>query len=191
MTEVTRVPLQPIRSGSLTKLWLGIALAVLLAAGLAWAAAPEYDLLDGGVRIVTLEEGEGDSPTATDIALIDYMGTLPDGTVFDQNQGVPMEVSGVVPGFATALQHMQPGGRYRIVIPADQAYGAQGSGPIPPDTDLTFEVRLLEFRSREEIMQMMRQQQMMQQLQQQGAVPGMPPGMVPGAVPGAVPGMGQ
>ena len=40
MTEITRVPLQPIKKGSLTKLWLGVLLAVLVAAGLAWAAMP-------------------------------------------------------------------------------------------------------------------------------------------------------
>ena len=41
MTEITRVPLQPIKKGSLTKLWLGVAVAVLLGAGLAWAAIPK------------------------------------------------------------------------------------------------------------------------------------------------------
>lgn len=166
MSEVTRVPLQPIQRGSLTKLWLGIAVLVLVAAGIAFAAAPDWEELPGGVTMVTLEEGEGDNPAATDIALVDYKGTLGDGTVFDQNQGVPMQIDAVVPGFSIALQNMQPGGRYRIQIPAEQAYGAEGAGLIPPHSDLTFEVALLEFRSQAEIMQMMQQQQMMQQLQQ-------------------------
>lgn len=175
MTEITRVPLQPIAKGSLTRLWAGIALALLLAAGLAWAAAPRLEGLAGGVTMETLEAGEGASPGATDFALVNYRGTLPDGTVFDEGQGVPMAVDQVVPGFSTALQAMQPGGRYRVHIPAEQAYGAQGGGPIPPDSDLTFDVDLIEFRTREEVLQMQRQmmqQQMMQQMQAPDAAPG-------------------
>jgi len=188
MTEITRVPLQPLPKGSLTKLWLGIAAAVLVAAGVAWAAAPDFDTLANGVTMETIEAGEGDSPGATDFALVNYRGTLPDGTVFDEGQQVPMQVDQVVPGFSTALQAMQPGGRYRVQIPAEQAYGADvpPGGPIPPNTDLTFEVDLIEHRTREEVMQMqqqMMQQQMMQQmLQGQGAAPG-----APGALPGQAP----
>ena len=177
MTEITRVPLQPIGKGSLSRLWLGVLVAVLLAAGLAWLAAPSFKALTGGVTIETLKEGEGGNPGPTDFALVNYRGTLPDGTVFDEGQQTPMPVNQVVPGFSTALQAMQAGGRYRIQIPADQAYGEAGGGPIPPNTDLTFEVDLIEFRSREEVMQMqqqMMQQQMMQQMMQQGqgAAPG-------------------
>jgi len=175
MAEVTRVPLQPIRKGSLTKLWLGIALLVLLAAALAWAAAPNVKRLEGGVALVTLEEGEGANPGPTDYVLVNYVGTLGDGRMFDQGQAAPMQVNRVVPGFSTALQAMQTGGRYRITIPADQAYGEQGAGPIPPNSDLTFEVELLEHHTEAEIMQMMQQQQMMQQMQQQGAPPPQPP----------------
>ncbi len=177
MTEITRVPLQPIARGSLTKLWVGIALALLVAAGIAWAAAPRLDSLAGGVTMETLEPGEGASPGPTDFALVNYRGTLPDGTVFDQGQGVPMAVDQVVPGFSTALQAMQPGGRYRIQIPAEQAYGAQGGGPIPPGSDLTFDVDLIEFRTREEVLQMQRQM-MQQQMMQQQMMP------APGAAPG-------
>ncbi len=177
MTEITRVPLQPIGKGSLTRLWLGVLVAVLLAAGLAWLAAPSFKALANGVTIETLEEGEGGNPGPTDFALVNYRGTLPDGTVFDEGQQTPMPVNQVVPGFSTALQAMQAGGRYRVQIPADQAYGEAGGGPIPPNTDLTFEVDLIEFRTRDEVMQMqqqMMQQQMMQQMMQQGqgAAPG-------------------
>jgi len=177
MTEITRVPLQPIGKGSLTRLWLGVLVAVLLAAGLAWLAAPSFKALANGVTIETLEAGEGGNPGPTDFALVNYRGTLPDGTVFDEGQQTPMPVNQVVPGFSTALQAMQAGGRYRVQIPADQAYGEAGGGPIPPNTDLTFEVDLIEFRTRDEVMQMqqqMMQQQMMQQMMQQGqgAAPG-------------------
>ena len=191
MTEISRVPLQPIGKGSLTRLWLGVAAAVLVAAGVAWAASPDFDLLTGGVTIETIEAGEGGSPAVTDFALVNYRGTLPDGTVFDEGEQVPMAVNQVVPGFSTALQAMQPGGRYRVLIPAEQAYGEAGGGPIPPNTDLTFEVDLIEYRTREEVMQMqqqMMQQQMMQQmLQGQGSAPGGASGAIPGMAPGQPP----
>ena len=172
MTEITRVPLQPIKKGSLTKLWLAIAVLVLLAGAIAWAAAPGSRTLAGGTTIQTLTEGSGPTPAAEDYVLVNYRGTLPDGTVFDEGQNAPMPVNGVVPGFSNALQAMQPGGKYRIQIPADQGYGAEGGGPIPPNTDLTFEVELVEFRTAAEIQamqQQMMQQQMMQQQLQQGA----------------------
>jgi FKBP-type peptidyl-prolyl cis-trans isomerase FkpA len=184
MTEITRVPLQPVGKGSLTRLWLGVAVVVLLAALAAWLAAPKVQTLAGGVTVETIEAGEGNSPGATDFALVNYRGTLPDGTVFDEGQQTPMPVNQVVPGFSTALQAMQSGGRYRVQIPADQGYGSDvpPGAPIPPDTDLTFEVDLLEFRTQQEVMQMqqqMMQQQMMQQMMQQqgqGAAPGGLPG---------------
>ena len=176
MTELTRVPIQPIAKGSLTRLWLGVAVAVLVAVLLAWWAAPHLRSLSDGVTMETLVAGEGGTPGTTDFVLVNYRGTLPDGSVFDEGQAVPMGVDQVIPGFSTALQAMQPGGRYRVHIPSEQAYGETGGGPIPPNTDLTFEVDLLEFRSRDEVMQMqqemLQQQQMMEQLQQmQGQMP--------------------
>ncbi len=173
MAEVTRVPLQPIRKGSLTKLWLGVVALLLVGAAVAWAAAPNVQRLADGVTMVTLEEGKGLNPGPADYVLVNYIGSLPDGTVFDQGEAAPMQVNRVVPGFSTALQAMQVGGSYRINIPSDQAYGEQGGGPIPPNSDLTFEVDLLEHHTEAEVMQMMQQQQMMQMLQQQqgGQVP--------------------
>ncbi|MDT0574648.1 FKBP-type peptidyl-prolyl cis-trans isomerase [Croceicoccus sp. F390] len=146
MTEVTRVPLQPVGKGILTKLWLGIAIAILLAAGAAWAARHE------GVTVETLVVGEGPSPTTQDVVLVNYEGRLPDGTVFDSGEQAAFPLGGgVIPGFAEALTRMQAGGRYEVFIPAEQGYGAEGAGPIPPDSDLLFTVELLEFRSEDEI----------------------------------------
>ena len=186
MVEPTRVPLQPIKKGSLAKLWLGVAVVLLVAAAAAWWTVPHAKKLAGGVTIETLTEGKGPSPTTTDIALINYKGMLGSGKVFDQGQGVPMPVTGVVPGFSTALQAMQAGGKYRVRIPAAQAYGAEekrnqqtGEVVIPANSDLVFEVDMLEFRSQAEVMRMMQQQQMMQQLQQGGA-PGAPGAPAPG-----------
>jgi FKBP-type peptidyl-prolyl cis-trans isomerase FkpA len=174
MTEITRVPLQPVGQGAVGKLWLGVVAAVALGAGLAWATVP------ASVKVETLRAGSGPSPTVEDLALINYKGMLPDGKVFDQQKNAVLPLGGVVPGFTKALEQMQRGGKYKVHIPASLGYGEKGAGPIPANTDLDFEIELIDFRNRAEIE---RQQQMMQQLQQmQGGAPGAPP---PGAAPEA------
>ncbi|MET1755606.1 FKBP-type peptidyl-prolyl cis-trans isomerase [Novosphingobium sp. RD2P27] len=177
MTEITRVPLQPISKGSLTKLWLGVAAAALLGAGVAWAALPE------SVDVVTITEGTGESPTRDDVALLNYRGTLPNGQVFDEGQQAVLPLAEVVPGFTKALEQMQRGGKYKVHIPSELAYGEEGAGPIPGNTDLNFEIELLDFKSREEIEQQQRIMQQLQQMQMGGA--GMPGAGVPIAPPPA------
>ncbi len=180
MTEITRVPLQPIAKGALTKLWLGVAAALLIAGGIAWAAIPS------GVEVETVLAGQGNSPTRDDVVLINYKGMLTNGTVFDENKQVPLPVDGVVPGFTQALEQMQRGGKYKVTIPSELGYGSEASGPIPADSDLIFEVELIDFKSKAEIQE---QQRIMEQLQQmQGGAPGAPGQMPPGAMPpGAIP----
>ena len=169
MTEITRVPLQPISKGSIGKMWLGIVAAVAVATGVAWAAMP------AAVKVETITAGEGPSPTVDDVALINYKGTLPDGKVFDQQQQAALPLAGVVPGFTNALVQMQRGGKYKVLIPSELGYGAQQAGPIPPNTDLTFEIELLDFKSRAEIEQQQRMMQQMQQMQGGAGGPGGPP----------------
>ncbi len=158
MTEITRVPLQPIEKGSLTKLWLAIILAILIGAGIAWAAVPQ------GVKLDTLIAGEGPTPGAEDVVFVKYVGKLDDGTVFDQSQDLPLPVQGIFPegnplpldqmvaGFRDGAMQMQKGGKYELFIPADQGYGATPppGAPIPPNADLTFEVELVDFMSRDD-----------------------------------------
>ena len=170
MTEITRVPIQPIARGALAKLWIGIVVIALLAAGIAYASLP------ASVEVDTIKLGAGASPTREDVALVNYKGMLPDGKVFDEGRQAVLPLAEVVPGFTKALEQMQRGGRYKVVIPSELAYGSRQTGPIPPNTDLTFEIELLDFRSRAEIEQ---QQRMMQQLQQMQQMQGMPGGAEP------------
>ena len=97
-----------------------------------------------GLRIQTLKPGTGPMPGPEDAVQIDYVGRLATGKIFDQAQRVGMMVSGTVPGFAEALQHMQKGGTYRVWIPPQLAYGAQGAGDgvIPPNATLDFTITL-------------------------------------------------
>jgi len=163
MAEVTRVPLQPIGKGILGKLWLGVAVAILLAAGAAFATSYK------GVTVDTLSAGTGPSPAGDDVVLVTYEGSLADGTVFDSGERVPFPVDAVVPGFTQALQKMQKGGRYEVFIPAELGYGSQSSPNIPANSDLYFTVELVDFRTQAEIEAMQRQ------LQQMGGMPGMMP----------------
>ena len=107
------------------------------------------------ITLETLTAGSGRNPADGDIVLINYEGQLPDGTVFDANRGVALTVAGMIPGFLDGLKQMQPGGRYRLMIPASLAYGERGGGPIPPNTDLRFDVELIAVSSMEEIARMM------------------------------------
>ena len=147
MTEVTRVPLQPIAKGSLTKLWLGIIVAILVGAGIAWAAVPK------SVSVETLTEGTGPAPELGQVVFVKYVGKLTDGTVFDESgasqlppqlfpEGQPLllEEGALIDGFIEGLQKTQKGGKYLIEIPAEKGYGAtQAPGsPIPPNSDLVF-----------------------------------------------------
>lgn len=75
---------------------------------------------------------------------INYKGTLPDGTVFDETKGEPTEMPlQVIPGFAEALTSMPVGAKWIVYIPSELGYGAQGAGPqIGPNQTLIFEIEL-------------------------------------------------
>lgn len=183
--SITAVPIQPIEKGSLIKLWGGVALAVMIAGGLAYAGTMgasgggcgDKAFVDEGkgvsapivtatrLRFQTVKAGTGAKPTEADVGLINYKGTLAkDGKEFDANQNVPMPVGGSIPGFSEGMKMMQPGGSYRLCIPADLAYGAEGAGAgkIPANAVLLFEVDLIasmgmaEFQARMQAMEAQR-----------------------------------
>jgi FKBP-type peptidyl-prolyl cis-trans isomerase len=125
-----------------------ILLAFLLAAAPAPAthhAVPRgTEVTASGLRIRTLKAGTGPAPGPDDAVKIDYVGRLANGKIFDQAKGAGMMVSGTVPGFAEALQHMKLGGTYRVWIPPQLAYGAEGAGGgvVPPNATLDFTITL-------------------------------------------------
>ncbi|KAG5188795.1 hypothetical protein JKP88DRAFT_253259 [Tribonema minus] len=100
-----------------------------------------------GLVIKTIKEGDGPSPKATDKVEVNYHGTLPDNTVFDSSrdrgQPISFPLNGVIKGWTEGLQLMKVGGVAKLTIPPELAYGAQGTGPIPPHATLVFEVELL------------------------------------------------
>ena len=90
---------------------------------------------------------------ATDQVHCHYEGTLIDGTLFDSSikrgQPATFGVNQVIPGWVEALQLMPEGAKWKLYIPSDLAYGAQGAGEmIPPHSTLVFEVELQKILSK-------------------------------------------
>lgn len=105
-----------------------------------------------GLGYSQLRGGSTAKPTDADVVLINYIGYLAaTGAVFDQNMQTPMAVSDVIPGFTEGMKLIGKGGVFRLCLPAALAYGAQATGPIPANSDLVFQVELLDFKSRAEI----------------------------------------
>lgn len=110
---------------------------------------PEVTTTESGLQYEVLVAGGsekydpavyGDAPTTE----VMYKGTLVDGTVFDQSrQPVKFNIRQVIPGFTEALKLMPVGAKWKVTIPANLAYGANGPGSIGPNSTLIFEMELL------------------------------------------------
>ncbi|MBP8129460.1 MAG: FKBP-type peptidyl-prolyl cis-trans isomerase [Candidatus Hydrogenedentes bacterium] len=112
------------------------------------ATAEGVKVTASGLQYKVITEGTGATPAVTDRVRVHYRGTLVNGEEFDSSysRGEPAEftVNGVIPGWTEALQLMKAGAKYQLVIPSDLAYGPRGTGNIPPNATLIFEVELLE-----------------------------------------------
>ena len=101
-----------------------------------------------GLQYLVLEEGNGKSPAATDMVKVHYHGTLLDGSVFDSSvdrgQPISFGLNQVIPGWTEGLQLMKEGGKTRLFIPSELAYGDRAAGTIPPGSLLIFDVELIE-----------------------------------------------
>lgn len=97
-------------------------------------------------RVIT--EGAGDSPKASDTVKVHYEGRLISGEIFDSSiaRGEPVSfpLNGVIPGWSEGVQLMKVGSKVEFTIPSALAYGPSGTGPIPPNSVLVFDVELLE-----------------------------------------------
>ncbi len=124
--------------------------------------------LPSGLKYTVLKEGDGPAPKEGQRITVGYAGWLEDGTLFDtSNDSIAREFGkyeqlfamhrgdfspftipfspnmGLVAGFREALLQMKVGDQWRIFIPSHLGYGSQGSGPIPPNTDLVFDVEMV------------------------------------------------
>jgi FKBP-type peptidyl-prolyl cis-trans isomerase FkpA len=180
MTEITRVPLQPLARGTTTRIWVGVILALIVALALAFA------LRFHGLVVETLRPGAGPTPTKADVVLVNYTGRLTDGTQFDKADKAALSLDGMIPGFTQGLERMQRGGKYKLTIPASLGYGAEpktnpqtGKVVIPGGSTLVFDIELLDYMNAQQL----RAMQEMQMQQMQGGRGGAPGGAPGGAVP--------
>jgi FKBP-type peptidyl-prolyl cis-trans isomerase FkpA len=101
---------------------------------------------------LSLTEGAGASPKATDIVQVHYKGTFPDGKEFDSSykRGQPTEfpLNRVIKCWTEGVQRMKVGGKAKLTCPPSLAYGEKGAGGvIPPNATLQFEVELISIKS--------------------------------------------
>ncbi len=115
------------------------------------AKRKEVIVLESGLQYEILTQGDGPIPKLDDTVTTHYHGTLLSGKVFDssvdRNQPASFPVNGVIKGWVEALQLMNTGSKYKLYVPSDLAYGAQGAGgDIGPHQALIFEVELLSIK---------------------------------------------
>lgn len=104
------------------------------------------------LQITDLAEGSGEVAAAGDTVTVNYVGSLTNGQVFDAsaNHGssgftFKLGAGQVIQGWDQGVAGMKVGGKRRLVIPADLAYGSQAvGGVIPANSTLVFEVELLQ-----------------------------------------------
>jgi FKBP-type peptidyl-prolyl cis-trans isomerase FkpA len=102
-----------------------------------------------GVSIQDLKVGGGATATSGKVVSAHYTGRFPDGSKFDSSYdaGAPIEfllgAGKVIKGWDVGIEGMRVGGKRKLTIPPDMAYGARGGGPIPPNATLVFEVELM------------------------------------------------
>ena len=118
------------------------------------AGIPEVDGpitdTESGLRLVEIRAGEGRTPEPGDLVTMNIMGMLEDGTVFADTvaEGAPITATlteaDLFPGWLEGVLLMKEGGKVRLIIPPDLAFGAEGAGGvIPPDATITMDVELL------------------------------------------------
>ena len=126
------------------------------------------ETLPSGLKVLQLQAGSEERPKTGQTVLINYAGWLMDGTLFDTSQAQIAEQFGkfeelnqlhrgdfspsqmvfspdsrLIPGFKEAMLNLSVGEKVRVFIPSHLGYGPQGSGPIPPNSDLVFDLEMV------------------------------------------------
>ena len=105
---------------------------------------------ESGLQYQILQEGSGPKPTSEDTVVAHYIGTLIDGTEFDNStkrgQPITFGVKNVIPGWQELLPLISAGSKVKTWIPPELGYGTRSAGMIPPNSMLTFEIEMIEVK---------------------------------------------
>lgn len=108
-------------------------------------------MLPNGVRYIIRRQGEGSKPTAKDTVMINAVGVLADGTIFEdtyqKKQALQVNINTLIPGLKEVVQYMPVGSVWRVFIPAELGYGDTGlKNLVPPYSALVYDIELLEIK---------------------------------------------
>jgi len=108
----------------------------------------EVQTTASGLQYVDARIGDGPSPASVaSTVTVHYTGTLDDGTKFDssydRNQPFKASLQHVIKGWQEGVLTMRVGGKRRLIIPPDLAYGSRSVGKIPASSTLTFDIELI------------------------------------------------
>lgn len=98
----------------------------------------------GGLYFVDEETGTGESPNASSTVRVAYKGYYTNGQVFDESStnGVVFGLNQVIRGWTLGIPYFKEGGRGKLLIPSEMAYGANPPSGIPPNSVLIFDIHL-------------------------------------------------
>ena len=125
----------------------------------AWNLSPSLGIVEDslhrvgrGVYVRDIQPGNGELADSGTIVSVHYVGQLADGRTFSATAREPFRfrigADSVIAGWEDGVLGMRVGGRRQLVIPPHLGYGADGSGSIPPDAVLVFDVTLVDARRR-------------------------------------------
>ena len=98
---------------------------------------------ESGLAYKIIEAGNDKKAVSDkDTVWVNYKGTLLDGTVFDQNDDINFTLGRVIKGWSEGMKLIGEGGKIKLVIPGDLAYGEYGTRGIEPNSTLVFDVDL-------------------------------------------------
>ena len=97
-----------------------------------------------GLYYIIEEPGNSKHPVLNSDIRVKYKGYFTDGTVFDQSNDIEFNLSDVITGWRKGMVLFGEGGKGKLLIPPQLAYGENGSGSVPGNTVIIFDVELLE-----------------------------------------------